>query len=303
MKPESALPGPMTKYRGCRINESGYALVAVLGALTVMLILITGILPSVAQQVKRERETEMLFRGRQIVDAIARYRILLTRAGTALGQPGQPGAQAPTTAVVGFGWPQSLDQLVEGVNIRGSTNKVRLLRPSALKDPMNPNGSWRSVGFNDPALREFLESYFDSMGQPLSAWPAQFRTQYLGTTIELGGEEQSRRTTRTRSAFGGVFDDGENRPNFLFGVVSESEEPPLRDYYGLERYDQWVFAYIPELQSVRATGDKEIEMLSREIIFPTDPLSQVQYGGRMRVMPMPGRGQGTNNPGPTPQTK
>jgi hypothetical protein len=272
-------------------SEAGYVLIITIGALTVLLILITGILPSVAQEAKRERETEMLFRGRQIVDGIARYRILLARSGSVAGvqqgvqQGVQPGVQSRTgTPVAGLGWPQSLQQLADGINLRGSTRRVRVLRPFALKDPMNHDGPWKPVGFNDPALREFLKAYFEAQGQSLAAWPPQFRVQYLGATVDLGDKDDesqdSQKTARLRSAFGGVFNDGEEnkRPNFIFGVVSENAEQPLRDYYGLERYDQWVFAYIPELQSVSASNDEQVRMLSREILFPTDPLALVQLG-------------------------
>ncbi|MCS6804528.1 MAG: hypothetical protein RMM98_13950 [Acidobacteriota bacterium] len=284
-------------------------LIVTLGMLTVFLVLAAGIAPSVAQELRRERETEMLFRGQQIVDAIGRYRILAQRimaAGGAEQQPPVvPGGQAVPGAV-GFGWPQSLEQLVDGVNVRGSTRKVRLLRPFALKDPVNGNKPWRPVGFNDEALREFLEAYFETMGQPLSVWPPQFRMQYLGNTVELGRGDSGSARGRAPSAFRGPATDGQDaQPRYIFGVVSESDEEPLRDYYGLERYNRWVFAFIPELQSVPADMDKQIEMLSREVIYPTDPLALRQLGGAFRpiapVGQVPGQappGGAANAPGP-----
>jgi hypothetical protein len=45
----------------------------------------------------------------------------------------------------------------------------------------------------------------------------------------------------------------------------------MRDFYDLERYDQWAFVYIPGLPE--ATGDLRIEMATRQIMFPSDPLS------------------------------
>lgn len=300
----------------CGRPQAGYMLIVVLGMLTVFLVLAAGIAPSVAQELRRERETEMLFRGQQIVDAIGRYRILAQRimAAGAAGQqpPVVPGGQAVPGAV-GFGWPQSLEQLVDGVNVRGSTRKVRLLRPFALGDPMNGNKPWRPVGFNDEALREFLEAYFETMGQPLSVWPPQFRMQYLGSTVDLGRDGNSGVRGGAPSAFRGPATDGQDaQPRYIFGVVSESDQEPLRDYYGLERYNRWVFAFIPELQSVPADMDKQIEMLSREVIYPTDPLALRQMGGAFRpVVPVgqapgqvpPGAGPNVTVPGSQPGSK
>jgi hypothetical protein len=260
-----------------------------------MLILITGILPTVAQEAKRERETEMLFRGRQIVSAIARYQIIAARRANQPSQPGVPGAVAFAL------WPSSLDVLVNGINVRGLTSKVHLLRPSAVKDPLNKNAPWKPVGFGDPALREFLEAYFEYIGRTM---PPQIRIKYLGTTIDLGNENEKNQAhtssqgtlggsgastgfsqtfsdSGTTSGFGQAFSPGQGnqRVNFLFGVVSASKDRPIRDYYGLERYNQWVFAYIPDLQAMPPTGDQQIQMLSREIIFPSDSLSLNQLGG------------------------
>lgn len=61
--PVSRLPSP----------ESGYTLVAIAIAMAVMAILIMGVAPSVATIMKREREQELLFRGRQYARAIALF--------------------------------------------------------------------------------------------------------------------------------------------------------------------------------------------------------------------------------------
>jgi len=275
-------------------SQAGYALIATIGALTVMLILITGILPSVAQEVQREREAEMLFRGRQIVGALVQYNQLCQRFPAAC----QSGGVRWGNVV----YPRSLRELAEGINLR-TTSRARLLRPSVLKDPMNKNGPWKTVGFGDPVLEEYLDAYFEYTGRVMAP---QIRQMYVGTTIHLNQDESNQdRQNRRRSPLGG----GSDQPSFIFGVVSESKDHPLRDYYGLERYDQWVFAYLLGLPF--ATGDKQVQMLTREISFPSDPLSFIQFGGgAMRnVVTPPGpavsppgnpRNQPGNNP-PTPQ--
>jgi type II secretory pathway pseudopilin PulG len=263
-------------------RQSGYMLIVVLGTLTVLLILVTGVLPSIAQEVKRERETEMLFRGKQIVQAIQRYQMLMrfrARAGVQQG------------VIQGFGpWPTSLEELADGITLPGGTQRVRLLRKSALQDPMSRNEPWKLVGRGHPALERFLEAYYESVGQTMTP---QVRFLYLGTTVDLGDKEDeqdkreqpgsraSRPAARGRSGRftlspistgPGQEQEGEE-PKYVFGVVSGSPEKPMRDYYSLEQYDHWAFVYIPELPSIPPTSDEYIEMLTREIVFPSDPLS------------------------------
>jgi hypothetical protein len=281
-----------------RRGEAGYALIAALGALTVMLIFLTGLLPTVAQEVKRERETEMLFRGRQIVMALAQYHQLCARFPAAC-------QGSAVRWVNGVFYPRSLPALTEGINLR-TTSKVRLLRPVALKDPMNGNNPWKGVGFGDPALQQYLEAYFDYSGQ---AMPPQFRAQYLGATVDLDSDETAA-SVRNRARVAAALErlssqigDSES-PGFIFGVVSDSDESPIRDYYGLERYNQWVFAYIP-VPPVPGTNDEQIQMLTREIMFPSDPLALIQFGIKGAVVttgvpppvnPGKGRGSGSGPP-------
>ncbi|GEM_PF-676863 len=274
-------PRPKSRNEHQRRKQTGTILIATVGALTVMLILLTGILSTVAHEVKREREAEMLFRGRQIVEAIARYQLLMGRFRRRTGR-------RPPLVGVGM-WPQSLEQLAEGITIPGSTRRVRLLRPSALKDPMTEEGEWRPVGYGDPSLREFLEAYYDYIGRTI---PPQVRITYLGASVALG-DESGRRTPAAQppAGQGRGSNQGESaeesRPRFLFGVVSRSEERPIRDYYGLERYTQWVFAYIPQLPIV-ADEEKRLQMLAREIIFPSDPLiwQATPFARRGRLAPV-----------------
>jgi type II secretory pathway pseudopilin PulG len=61
--PASRLPSP----------ESGYTLVAIVIGMAVLAILVMGVAPSVSMIMKREREQELLFRGKQYARAIALF--------------------------------------------------------------------------------------------------------------------------------------------------------------------------------------------------------------------------------------
>jgi len=92
-----------------RRSETGYALVALLAAVATMLILMGAAGPFWKYLMKNDAEEELIFRGGEIADAIARYQ---RRNGNAL--------------------PTSLEVLV----------KQKFLRKQ-YKDPMTREGKWR----------------------------------------------------------------------------------------------------------------------------------------------------------------
>ena len=94
-----------------RPAEAGYSLVALMASVTIMLIMMAAAVPSWRYVMKNDAEEELIFRGGEIADAIARYQ---QRNGNAL--------------------PPSLKVLVKG----------RFLRRE-YKDPMTKDGKWRFI--------------------------------------------------------------------------------------------------------------------------------------------------------------
>jgi type II secretory pathway pseudopilin PulG len=94
-----------------RAEESGFSLVMVVAAITIMLILMGAAVPSWRYVMKNAREEELIFRGGQIAEAIERYQ---KKHG---GVP-----------------PRSLEDLVKGKFLR-----------KAWPDPMTRDGKWRLV--------------------------------------------------------------------------------------------------------------------------------------------------------------
>jgi len=94
-----------------RRSEAGYALVALVAAVTVMLIGLGAAAPTWRYVMQDDREQELIFRGTQIADAVARYQ---KKHGNAL--------------------PVSLEVLVKGKFLR-----------KEWKDPMTKDGTWRFV--------------------------------------------------------------------------------------------------------------------------------------------------------------
>ena len=62
----------MKSSRACS-KESGYVLLAVMLTLTLMLILLSVEAPRIAQQIKREKEEELVHRGKDYATAVKRF--------------------------------------------------------------------------------------------------------------------------------------------------------------------------------------------------------------------------------------
>ncbi len=92
-----------------RARQAGYALVALMVTVTVMMVMMAAAVPSWRYLMKNDREEELIFRGGEIADAIGRYQ--KKNANTL---------------------PTSLDVLVKGKFLR-----------KAYKDPMTKDGKWR----------------------------------------------------------------------------------------------------------------------------------------------------------------
>lgn len=99
-------------------RDGGYALVALVAGVTVMLILMGAAMPTWKYVIQSDREEELFARGDEIASAIERYQRM--NGGTL---------------------PVSIDQLVKG----------RFLR-RAYKDPMTPGGKWRFLRPGEPGV-------------------------------------------------------------------------------------------------------------------------------------------------------
>ena len=95
--------------RPLRPRESGYSMVALIAMLAIMSFALMLALPSWRYLAQDDKEQELIFRGRQISSAVARFQ---RKNGNAL--------------------PASFDQLVQGKYLR-----------KAYKDPLTADGKWR----------------------------------------------------------------------------------------------------------------------------------------------------------------
>src|ERR1700729_504478 len=95
-------------------HESGYVLLALMLVLTLMMIAMSVAAPRIAQQIKRQKEEELVHRGKDYATAVKRF---VHKNG---GQ-----------------YPLSVDQLE-------NTNHIRFLRKKYI-DPMTGESDWKLV--------------------------------------------------------------------------------------------------------------------------------------------------------------
>ena len=197
-------------------GERGYALIALLALMTLMMIAVMAAAPSLQQQSRREREIEAIARGEEVAEAIRMYIRL------------NPTHQPPT----------SMEELLEGVS-SGGTKKFKVLRASAARDPLSESGEWRIVKPRDEAMIRFVRDITEY---------ADGKTPAPTSDGALTGlAQQLPQITGLVTGLGSGSDDGGGEDNSLtsngpfIGVASRSRQESIITYYGIERYDRWVF--------------------------------------------------------------
>ena len=235
--------------------------------------------PTLRQEMQREKEEEMLWRGQQVAVGIKRYRSL--KAGM---------------------FPTDLDDLVKPVEVNGK--RIRLMRPSALCDPMTPcvdgESNWRPVYPGDPLPKELLDAIVSSQEKsqtPINPQGIQELARFAQMgSVNLPGQPAD---TQLDGVIGPTEDQGkgsgsgfgdQNLP--IIGVVSRKSDKMFRTYFGIEEYDHALFFQdIPVL----AGGFSNPFVLGATIApvggarDPNCPQGGVLIGGRCYGAVIPGK--------------
>lgn len=231
-----------------RSGERGYALVGLMAVMLFALILTTAAAPAIKYESQREREEEMFWRGQQIQRALQLYTSLRRNQ-----------------------YPTNLADLTEAIN--DGTKKVRLLRSSALCDPMTPceqgESNWHLVHPGDPLPNELLtaltafQQKMQMQGGPNIQLPPELRRFAQMGAVQLPGQEgkegddqdqkdQNKDATPPPGGGNGFgigsgagpgnsmgFDPSNQKP--IIGVVSNKSDQMFRSYYGINAYDHALF--------------------------------------------------------------
>jgi type II secretory pathway pseudopilin PulG len=183
-----------------RQRDGGYLLLAILLMMALMIIAATIVAPRVVQQIKRDREEEMIHRGTEYARAIKKYYKKFGR------------------------YPATLEQL-------DNTNQIRFLR-KRYKDPLTKDGKWRLLNYGDIAT--LLNTA--APGTPAAALASQAggltpggalttgaSSSGLGSPYSSSQQQQSQPPNPFSSSFAAPSSQGNQDPNVLYSPNSNSQ--------------------------------------------------------------------------------
>jgi hypothetical protein len=216
-------------------NEKGYTLAVVAVFTTVLLVSLSEAAINWQKAIQREREEELIFRGKQFMRAIE------------LWQRKFPGT-----------YPMTIDALL-------STNNTRFLRKK-WKDPITNSDDWRLIKLNPDGSVSGLTIIPGS--SPLG--PSNFGSAATTGNAQPGGRDQtggiSSGASSTRRSVAAQPGQPQGRPvqsafnpvlGGIVGVASKSEKEALKAYNGRTKYNEWEFYYVARAAPSNVPGGQQ----------------------------------------------
>jgi type II secretory pathway pseudopilin PulG len=208
-------------------KQRGYVLLAVMLIAALILIALAIAAPRIGQQIKREKEEELIHRGQEYSNAIKKF----YRANNGL-------------------YPSSLDQLE-------NTNNKRFLRKRYI-DPMTGKDDWKIIHAGEAHLdlstiTQPPTSGGNTSGQ--SAGSDQIPVTPPNTTQpnnpQPGNVGLSGSPTQ---GSGGQFGGGPAIGGQIIGVASSSKNNAIKELKGKTHYNEWEFVYDPRFDKPGGKG-------------------------------------------------
>jgi type II secretory pathway pseudopilin PulG len=261
--------------KSIRSGESGYVLLAVMLAVTLVLVALSIELPRIAQQIKREKEEELVHRGKDYATAVKRF-----------------------VHKNGGRYPLSVEQLED-------TNHIRFLRKK-YKDPMTGESDWKMVhageaqiniptpkpGLSGPGgTNPGLSGPNPPGTNPPGANPPPSGTAQLNPSGPGFGQPQGAGNlgSLNTSNIGNGQTVGGGQ---IIGVASTSKKQSIKEFNDKDHYDEWYFVYDLRLEQSGGTGITVAE--------PRVGGSSTTGGGTSGTSPA-GTNSGQPQPSGTPQ--
>ena len=205
------------------------SLIAVMAVMTIFVIFLLAVAPTVQHDVQREKELESIRRGEEIAQAIRAY----------------------VEYYQGAKLPESIDDLVEG--LPQGTKKRMILRPSAATDPLAADGKWRLISPSSKAFLNFgkrIQVYNNGI---LPSSNSSILDRYAVTLVNILNTDSE---GETREADDSEIEIKTDKTPFI-GVASQDRGAAIISYYGIENHSKWVFTPLFRGTSGYMTGKKD----------------------------------------------
>jgi type II secretory pathway pseudopilin PulG len=193
-----------------RRSQAGFGLVGAVATLTIMLTLMAMAMPAWRYVMQDDREEELIFRGSQIADALARWQ----RENKTL--------------------PGSLEPLV-----------VKKYLRKAYKDPMSKHGRWRFIHPGDvlpPPLPTGATGVRSRGGRGGREEPEEGQFRLGGGRDGSQSEGGATGGGLGRASESGFGSGGSIATGPILGVASTSKAKSLRLFNGRSHYNEWIFS-------------------------------------------------------------
>jgi type II secretory pathway pseudopilin PulG len=243
---------PHLRRKPSRSRHAGYVLIVMLLFLTLMAIALTAVAPAMMQRVRREREIELIHRGRQYARAI---RLYFRKFGR---------------------YPVRLEELE-------NTNNIRFIR-RRYKDPMTASGEWRLIHFGEAQLSlpnaapvlPGATTPGSSGATGMSSAASPFANTFSSSTQPGSGqtnktESQAGTTGASADSQSGQASGPSGQPGTpasqlssplgggptlgggpVVGVASTSKKQSIKELNTKSHYNEWEFVYDPRLDVTTA---------------------------------------------------
>jgi type II secretory pathway pseudopilin PulG len=211
-----------------RSTESGYVLLAVMLTLLLMLIALSVEAPRIAQQIKRDKEEELIHRGKDYATAVKRF-----------------------VHKNGGRYPASVEQLE-------NTNHVRFLRKKYV-DPITGDSDWKMVHVGEAEIKipapnpnglsgsSLNTNSLSSNSSPSTQDPLVVPN---GQAPPIDSSSQNLGTLNTSGIGNGQTVGGGQ----IMGVASVSKKHAIKEFNDKDEYDQWYFVYDLRLEQSGGSG-------------------------------------------------
>jgi type II secretory pathway pseudopilin PulG len=217
-----------------RSSQSGYVLLALMLTMTLILIALSVEAPRIAQQIKREKEEELVHRGKDYATAVKRF-----------------------VHKSGGRYPVSVEQLE-------STNHIRFLRKKYV-DPMTGDSDWKMVHVGEAEIKipapQNQAGTLQTSAPPQSSPSGNLNTGGGGTTGGvgtgsggLGGTQGGGTGNLGTLPTNGIGNGQTVGGGQIMGVASVSKKHSIKEFNDKDEYDQWYFVYDLRLEQSGGTG-------------------------------------------------